>query len=486
MEKPDSRHSPVSMEELYFFPQHELSLEPLDAPGWVLDIGGGGEGIIGRLMGDRVVAVDQSRQELADAPEGPIKVEMDARDLKFLPDAFGLVTSFFSLMFMPGEDHGPVFAEALRVLAPGGRFLIWDLDLPTCLDPSRSLAAVPLRIRLPLEDVETSYITPWPAHAQDLDYYSALAERMGFEILEARQEGQVILLALQKPVPKGAQPLERSPGESVRMSFEPDLIVIEPGPFIMGTSDAQIDWLADRLELANVWREKGFFGPEQPQHIVSLPRYAIARHPVTVGEFRAFVQGGGYKARTCWTDAGWAWRQARQRRQPDYWEDPIWTGRDELPVVGVSWYEASAYCRWLSDVTGRRYRLPSEVEWERAARGVDGRIFPWGDIMDTAYCNARPSGVVRTSPVGNYSPDGNSPEGLVDAAGNVAEWTASLLAPYPYNLADGRDDPDAPGERVTRGGSWRSPLLRVRATARAASDPTYVDQDLGFRCTCRV
>jgi len=389
-------------------------------------------------------------------------------------------------MFIPGEDHEQVFAEALRVLAPGGRFLIWELDLPTCPDPSRKLAAAPLRIRLPLEDVETTYIVPWPAWPQDLAYYSTLAEKGGLEILEARQEEQVLLLTLQKPLPEGAPRADASQRPVERLPFEPDLIVIEADPFIMGTSDAQIDWLADRLELAHVWREKGFFEREQPQHIVTLPRYAIARCPVTVSEFRAFVQGGGYKSRTCWTEAGWAWCQGRHRRQPDYWDDPIWTGRDDLPVVGVSWYEASAYCRWLSDVTGRRYRLPSEAEWERAARGVDGRIFPWGDIMDTAYCNARPSGVVRTSPVGSYSPAGNSPAGLVDMAGNVSEWTASLLAPYPYDLADGRDDPAAPGERVTRGGSWRSPLLRVRATARAASDPTYVDHDLGFRCACRV
>ncbi len=486
MEKSDSRHSPISMEELYFFPQHELSIEPLEARGAVLDLGGGGEGVIGRLMGDRVIAIDVSRGELTSAPEGPIKVEMDARDLKFLPGTFDLVTSFFSLMFIEGQDHEAVFSEVLRVLVPGGRFLIWDSDLPTCPDPSRNRAAMPLRIRLPLEDVETSYITPWPAAPQDLAYYSALAERVGFDILEAREEGQVVLLDLRKPVPEDAQMAGDARRPTDRLPFEPDLIVVEPGPFIVGTSDAQIDWLADRLELAHVWREKGFFDQERPQHIVTLPRYAIALRPVTVGEFRAFVQGGGYKARTCWTEAGWAWCQSRHRRQPDFWDDPIWAGRDDLPVVGVSWYEASAYCRWLSDVTGRRYRLPSEAEWERAARGVDGRIFPWGDVMDTAFCNARPSGVVRTSPVGSYSPDGDSPESAVDMAGNVSEWTASLLAPYPYDLTDGRDDPEAPGERVTRGGSWRSPLLRVRATARAASDPAYVDHDLGFRCACRV
>jgi formylglycine-generating enzyme required for sulfatase activity len=151
----------------------------------------------------------------------------------------------------------------------------------------------------------------------------------------------------------------------------------------------------------------------------------------------------------------------------------------------VSWYEAYAYCRWLSELTGREYRLPSEAEWEKAARGGDGRLYPWGDPFDPAHCNVRASGLGRTTPVGQYSPQGDSPYGCADVAGNVSEWTASRFRPYPYDPDDGREDPAGEAERVSRGGSWHSPVLRARVVSRGMNDPWFTDDDLGFRCLCR-
>jgi formylglycine-generating enzyme required for sulfatase activity len=250
----------------------------------------------------------------------------------------------------------------------------------------------------------------------------------------------------------------------------------------MGMSDRQIDWLVRHTDWAGQWQEQGRFEREQPRHSVILPAYAIGRHPVTVGEFRAFVDAGGYQIERYWTDAGWAWCQAEGRASPDYWDDDKWTADHRLPVVGVSWYEADGYCRWLSEVKGRAYRLPGEGEWERAARGMDGRLHPWGDVFDASRCNTWAGGLHRTTPVGQYSPAGDSPDGCADMVGNVSEWTLSRFRPYPYAAGDGRNEPEGTMERATRGGSWHSPDFRARATSRGMNDPFFRDNDLGFRC----
>ena len=263
-----------------------------------------------------------------------------------------------------------------------------------------------------------------------------------------------------------------------------EMILIPAGPFIMGTGADEIERLAGEFELARTWVEKGFFGREQPQHTVTLPDYLIAKHPVTVGQFRAFFGAGGYGERRYWTAAGWAWREAANRRRPAYWDDAAWTGDERLPVVGVSWYEAMAYCRWLSLETGRDYRLPAEAEWEKAARGTDGRTFPWGDRFDAQRCNVRAGGLGHTVPVGSYSPRGDSPYGCAEMVGNVSEWTLTRFTPYPYHAGDGRNDPEGDRERVTRGGSWHSPVLRARTSSRGMNDPFFSDNDLGFRWAC--
>jgi formylglycine-generating enzyme required for sulfatase activity len=263
-----------------------------------------------------------------------------------------------------------------------------------------------------------------------------------------------------------------------------EMLRVPAGPFTMGTGAAEIEWLAREFELARRWVEKGFFGREQPQHSVTLPAFLIARHPVTVGQFGAFVEAGGYSERRFWTAAGWAWRRAIDRGRPDYWDDDAWTGDERLPVVGVSWYEAAAYCRWLSAERGQPLRLPTEAEWEKAARGRDGRTFPWGNRFDPERCNVRSSGLGRTAPVGRFSPAGDSPHGCAEMVGNVSEWTLTRFMSYPYDVSDGRDDPEGAEERVTRGGSWHSPVLRARTSSRGMNDPVFADEDLGFRCAC--
>jgi formylglycine-generating enzyme required for sulfatase activity len=264
------------------------------------------------------------------------------------------------------------------------------------------------------------------------------------------------------------------------------MVLVPAGPFTMGTGAAEIKRLAGEFELAKEWAEKGYFGREQPQHTVALPAFWIGRYAVTVAQFRAFVEANGYHERRLWTASGWAWREAAGRDQPDYWLDDTWTGDGQLPVVGVSWYEAVAYCRWLGKMAGRAFRLPTEAEWEKAARGRDARTFPWGDRCDAARCNVRASGLDRTVPVGRLSPAGDSPYGCAQMVGNVSEWTSTWYRSYPYEADDGRDDPAGEVERVTRGGSWHSPVLRARNSSRGMNDPDFTDNDLGFRCACSV
>jgi formylglycine-generating enzyme required for sulfatase activity len=207
-----------------------------------------------------------------------------------------------------------------------------------------------------------------------------------------------------------------------------------------------------------------------------LPTYYIGRTEVTNAQYRPFVEGDGYTNPAYWSDDGWAWREDRNRTQPSFWDDDRWNG-DEQPVNGVTWYESMAYARWLSAQTGDDYRLPTEAEWEKAARGPEGLRYPWGNqAPDDERANFGTSFTDggRTVPVGRY-PAGASPYGALDMAGNVLEWTRSVYQDYPYNPDDGREDISNPsGKRFTiRGGGYASSETNVRCAARFRSDPGY-------------
>ncbi len=194
---------------------------------------------------------------------------------------------------------------------------------------------------------------------------------------------------------------------------------------------------------------------------------------MTNAQFRPFVEGDGYTNPTYWTAAGWTWRQAEKITQPVYWNDATWDGPD-YPVVGVNWFEAVDYCRWLSKQTGIEFRLPSEAEWEKAARGTDGQIYPWGNTWDAKRANSLESGIGKTTPVGTY-PNGASPYGALDMAGNVWEWCVTQWPkPYPYQLEDEWQAAYLEANqtrRVLRGGSWswNSPVMR--GASRSYYDP---------------
>ena len=164
--------------------------------------------------------------------------------------------------------------------------------------------------------------------------------------------------------------------------------------------------------------------------------------------------------------------------RPGYWDDPALSS-PARPVVGVNWHEANAYCTWLSAVTGKSFRLPVELEWEKAARGVDGRVYPWGDQFDSHKCNSVEGQIYRTTPVGLF-PSGVSPNGIFDASGNVWEWTDSWYKAYPGQKADQSKDY---GEkyRTVRGGSWDLDRRFVRCATRTRNVPDSFSGSIGFR-----
>jgi formylglycine-generating enzyme required for sulfatase activity len=193
----------------------------------------------------------------------------------------------------------------------------------------------------------------------------------------------------------------------------------------------------------------------------------------------------------CALDAHW---RPKRRAGPKFWQDDRYNNASQ-PVVGVCWYEARAFCSWLSAQTSLPIRLPTEVEWEAAARGRDARVYPWGGEFDRLRANTYETHVRRTTPVG-VLPDGDTPEGVADLAGNVFDWTSSLWGEwqtegaevtyrYPYDPGDGREEIGAPSSvsRVVRGGSWLNDHTSARAACRShyLLGPDGANNDRGLR-----
>jgi len=244
-------------------------------------------------------------------------------------------------------------------------------------------------------------------------------------------------------------------------------IHIPAGRFTMG-SDPKIDKDAQDIE--------------QPQHEVDLGEYYIARYPVTVAQFKAFVEANKY-----------------QPRDPDCLH-----GFANHPVVKVTWYDALAYCDWLTKQLpllpnlpaelchGWQVALPTEAEWERAARGIGYRIYPWGNEFDPNKANTKETGIRKTSVVGCF-PAGSSPEGLLDASGNVWEWTRSLEGSYPSSNVGSECSITEilmtanQNSMILRGGSWSRDQWDARCTFRFKGNPDHWYSNRGFRVSlCKI
>ncbi|MBM4124724.1 MAG: formylglycine-generating enzyme family protein [Nitrospira sp.] len=236
------------------------------------------------------------------------------------------------------------------------------------------------------------------------------------------------------------------------------MVVIPEGPFTMGSNEGA--------------------GNERPEHKVFLDRYAIDKFEVSISLYAKFLQAAKYAP-------------------PSTWDDESVTAAGDRPAVGLSWADAEAYCRWAGK------RLPTEAEWEKAARGADGRRYPWGHMqpfVDIANYNRGVwvSDAVTLAPVAGgvqgmsvrhgTKEGGKSPYGLYQMAGNAAEWVADWYDREYYQKSPARN-PKGPGsgdKRVIRGGSWNDPPANIRTTARVSAEPDFQDRAIGARCAMDV
>ncbi len=217
---------------------------------------------------------------------------------------------------------------------------------------------------------------------------------------------------------------------------EPELVRVPEGAFFMGSTKEQLESLVDP-----------FYRGEIPRLEVTLPEFWLGRFCVTQREYRLFMR------ETKYVPAGW--------KNNDFFSE-----EDQNPVVRVGVSDAIAYCEWLARVTGRAYRLPTRTEWEKAARGTDGRVYPWGNEWDPRKANSSEGGLGGTTPVGRYSPQGDSPYGAADMAGNVWEWTATECGLW---------------RQSTCGGSFQCKKDLLRCGMHGWAKTHHFDEEHGFR-----
>lgn len=281
-----------------------------------------------------------------------------------------------------------------------------------------------------------------------------------------------------------------------------NMILIPEGPFLMGSTEQDIDKL---LELdRNI--EANRLENEIPQRKVYLNAYFIDKCPVTNTEYKKFIDSDGYAQKDFWSGDGW--KYICQIKIPESNDlNSIVKSDDDCPVVNISWYEAEAFAKWAGK------RLPTEAEWEKAARGTDGRIYPWGCEFDKTRLNCAEAENKKPTPVSKYT-RGKSIYGCFDMAGNVWERTNDWYDSQYYRSAPNKN-PQGPlnaeknpyfgqpenvgisiydlesstkkeglsGCKVIRGGSWNgSGVVHVRCVNRDYDEPDYKNDTIGFRC----
>jgi formylglycine-generating enzyme required for sulfatase activity len=282
------------------------------------------------------------------------------------------------------------------------------------------------------------------------------------------------------------EPLRPEPPAVTKTEDGAEMVLVPAGEFWMGSDAAEVERFKQECRKAGVSEEscRRWGEREAPRHRVHLDAFYIDRYEVTNALFEKFVRATGHRTTAEREGSGWAWQDKDGKRQwvkvdGAEWRRPSGPGSStsaDHPVVQVSWHDADAYCKWAGK------RLPTEAEWEKAARGTDGRRYPWGEDWDPSKANGAMT-VKTTRPVGSYS-GGVSPYGAHDMAGNVLEWVADWLDEDYYKRSPERNPrgPDSGQYRVLRGGSWYFSPVYLRSAARSHSSPGYRGDDLGCRC----
>ncbi|MBI2503027.1 MAG: SUMF1/EgtB/PvdO family nonheme iron enzyme [Candidatus Latescibacteria bacterium] len=347
-----------------------------------------------------------------------------------------------------------------RAVAHGGDYLV--VAAADSAGPSLGAGFAIRYDPLTLKPLETYRLVGAPSGCAAVDSSTGLfyvAVENPYDLRERfgdRQDLQVVPLG-RSASSQAAVPVERQPQTFVPTDNLPpsvpavadsavefagrSQVLVPAGSFIMGSTEGS--------------------AAEAPAHLVALEAYYIDQYEVTVGQYRACVEEGA-----C--------------------EEPVdaslcnWQGAvgDNHPINCIRWAQAQAYCEWAG------LRLPTEAEWEKAARGADGRTYPWGEDFDRDKANYADNGFMqRTRPVGSY-PDGRSPYGAYDLAGNVYEWVADWYEPnyYPTSPSSDPQGPDSGSQRVLRGGSWWFEPHQMRSFHREPYHPADTDIDIGFRC----
>jgi formylglycine-generating enzyme required for sulfatase activity len=230
-----------------------------------------------------------------------------------------------------------------------------------------------------------------------------------------------------------------------------EMVLIPKGPFYIGSSEKDIDWIVETFYAES----RDWYLDETPSQAFYLNQFFIDKYEVTVEKYKNFIQ-------------------KTRRTKPKFLENPKHNGPNH-PIVGVTWQDAADYCAWVSK------RLPTEAEWEKAARGDDGRRYPWGNNAAIKKANVRGTedSFRYSSPVGNF-PEGQSPYGVMDMAGNAFEWTQDWYKPFPGN--EGRDDLYNQKLKVVKGGSWKANMDLARSALRGKRFPHQSADHVGFRC----
>ncbi|NWG21249.1 MAG: SUMF1/EgtB/PvdO family nonheme iron enzyme [Chloroflexi bacterium] len=292
----------------------------------------------------------------------------------------------------------------------------------------------------------------------------------------------------------------------------PAMVELPAREFVIGSTPEEAD--AARKAFEQYWLSQG--NEEVAKYVRTWPRdeindqpmriapFALARYLVTNAQYQLFMQNGGYDPSAPWWDDAardWLarydavtpglleWQRREHKDQPEFWDDERFGGaRPNHPVVGISWYEATAFCRWLTRYLndGFEYCLPSEAEWEYAARGTTRRTYAWGNEEpdgERANFNRIYNG---TTAVGCL-PRGATPEGVYDMTGNIWGWTRSTYRPYPYDPTDGREDGAEPARKrfTFRGGGWYDQSIHLRASVRNSDSPDFHINDVGLRLARR-